>query len=132
MLPSRRHLPSHLVLALSAALLSGCTLALPLGAQLSEAPSISAEQARRYTVARPPRDGAPVLVILDDGSEVAGTWRGRGPGERILVDTQAGMETVEVARIVQIRGAARDNGRITGAFVFGVVVDMGVWFLATH
>ncbi len=125
MIPSTHRFPASLLaLVLASTVLGGCTLALPMATSVGETSRVRIEQTLRYTVAQPPRDGASVLVILDDGSEVAGAWRGHSPGERVLVETRTGLETVDVARIVQIRpDATRRASRAGGATAVGLLID---------
>lgn len=119
---SLRRLPSLLIALAFATVVSGCTLTVPFGAQLSAPVSMRAQQARRYTVAEPPRDGTSVLVILDDGSEVTGRWHPGLAGEDPRIETRDTVQTVLASRVVQIRGVASPSylGR---ALALGLAID---------
>ncbi len=119
----RTRLLPLLLLALAPGL-SGCTLALPMTALVSDAGQARGERGQTYSVERPPPEGTPVVLVLDDGSEAAGRWRGRGPGERVLLAHADSLHAVDVARIVQVRTDGTRGGSGAGrAFVVGLLID---------
>ena len=118
-----------LAAVLAATTLAGCTLVFPALTSSGDASQARIADAQRYTLARAPADRAPVLVILDDGSDVTGLWRGTGPDGQLQIATRDSVRTVDPARVVQIRGAARRGGGILAAFTADIFTD-AILFLA--
>ncbi len=96
--------------------LSGCTFVFPMLTSSGNASQARIADAQRYTLASTPPDRAPVLVILDDGSDVAGLWRGTGPDGRLQIGTPDSLRAVDPARVVQIRGAAGRGSSVLRRF----------------
>ncbi len=125
---TRVRLLSLLMLALAPGL-GGCTLILPTAELLSEGYTTQRDEGNRYSVERPPREGTPVVLVLDDGSEAAGRWRGRGPDGQVVVARADSLHTVDLARIVQIRAdAPRARSRVGTSLLEGVLID-ALWLL---